>query len=132
MKGICFIEPLFHLIIEGKKTQTRRMMTPQPDARGTRTTNVLFEDYHGKEIKPRYKKGEILYLKEPYVDDLGIDKIFYKFNKDEAKTVSDIFRGTGIKNPWKNKLFMPKSAARYFIKITDIRDERLQDITEPR
>lgn len=30
MKGICFIEPLFELIPKGIKTQTRRVITPQP------------------------------------------------------------------------------------------------------
>jgi hypothetical protein len=135
MKGICFIEPLFLATAEGRKTQTRRMIVPQPDARGTRTTNVLFEDFHGREIKSRYRKGEILYLKEPYIDDLNMDRTYYKYSTDDVKEVGLWLKMPdkeikGTKRIWKNKLFMPETAARYFIQITDVRAERLHDISE--
>lgn len=45
MKGILFKEPLYHKIEDGLKTQTRRIILPQPDSRGLRTSNVLFENY---------------------------------------------------------------------------------------
>lgn len=128
MKGICFKEPLFHSTIQMRKTQTRRIANPQPDDRGPRTTNMLFEDWHGKEIRPKYKVDEIVYLKEPYIDDFSMDKIFYKFEKSDKTFINTQI--PDISNPWKNKLFMPQSAARYFIKITDVRVERLQSISE--
>ncbi|WP_146697810.1 hypothetical protein [Geofilum rhodophaeum] len=128
MKGICFKEPLFHSTIQMRKTQTRRIANAQPDDIGPRTTNVLFEDWHGKEIRPKYKVDEIVYLKEPYIDDFSMDKIFYKFEKSDKTFINTQI--PDISNPWKNKLFMPQSAARYFIKITDVRFERLQEITE--
>lgn len=97
-------------------------MKPQPD------DGQIWNSILGLEMKPRYKKGELLYLKEPYIDDLSMDKTFYKFEKlDRAFINTEI---PNISNPWKNKLFMPQSAARYFIKITDVRLERLQEITE--
>lgn len=128
MKGICFKEPLFHATVRGSKTQTRRIMKPQPD------DGQIWSSILGLEMKPRYKKGELLYLKEPYIDDLSMDKTFYKFDKADFLEVqykaSHLF-GTGVPPTlWKNKLFMPQSAARYFIKITDVRFERLQEITE--
>ena len=103
-------------------------MKPQPD------DGQIWNSILGLEMKPRYKKGELLYLKEPYIDDLSMDKIFYKFDKADFLEVqykaSHLF-GTGVPPTlWKNKLFMPQSAARYFIKITDVRFERLQEITE--
>lgn len=54
MRGICFKEPLYHLIVKGDKTMTRR-------------------------LQDKYKEGEILYLKEPYFvnEDGTID---YKFD----------------------------------------------------
>lgn len=128
MKGILFKEPLFNAIIEGRKTQTRRIIKPQPDARGMRTSNVLFEDWHGNKAKPRYNKGEVVYLKEPYIDDLRMDKVFYKFNKTDRKEIEREY--TEIKNPWKNKLFMPADVARYFIKVTSVRAERIADISK--
>lgn len=122
MKGICFKEPLFHATVRGSKTQTRRIMKPQPD------DGQIWNSILGLEMKPRYKKGELLYLKEPYIDDLSMDKTFYKFEKLDRAFISTQI--PDISNPWKNKLFMPQSAARYFIKITDVRFERLQEITE--
>lgn len=134
MKGILFKEPLFNAVIEGRKTQTRRIMNPQPDARGLRTANVLFEDWHGNEAKPRYKMGEIVYMKEPYIDDLSMEKTYYKFEKSDFEEVQlQVARMYGVGTPtniWKNKLFMPADVARYFIKVTSVRAERIADISE--
>lgn len=70
-----------------------------------------------RRMADRYKVGEILYLKEPYFVNLD-GSIDYKFeNKVQHEK-------------WKNKLFMPEKYARYFIRITNKRQEHLQDITE--
>lgn len=130
MQGICFKEPLFHATIERRKTQTRRVIDINVNAR-------IIED-HGDQIwceldceqiiaRSRYEVGEIAYLKEPYcyhdMNEGGkfIERVIYKFDM-EAEYAKNF--------EWKNKLFMPASAARYFIKITDVRAERLQDISE--
>lgn len=91
MRGICFKEQLFDLVVSGRKTVTRRMAD-------------------------RYNVGETLYLKEPYFvnKDGSID---YKFDNKVKH------------EKWKNKLFMPESHARYFIKIKDKRNENLCDIS---
>ena len=128
MKGILFKEPLFNAVIEGRKTQTRRVINPQPEDRGLRTSNTLFIALQGTKANPRYKVGEIVYLKEPYIDDLSMDQVFYKFNKEDKAIIDREMEG--IKNPWKNKLFMPSDEARYFIKITNVRAERVADISE--
>lgn len=92
MRGICFIDEMFEAVIDGRKTVTRRM-------------------------NRRYNKGEILYLKEPYlIDDNG--SVLYRYSAVNL-----------YNKRWKNKLFMPERYARYHIEITDVREERLQDIT---
>ena len=142
MKGICFKEPLFLATIAGKKTQTRRNISIPKGAIGYRTskniqgiiTEVCALDENERPINPRteqewvilpkYRAGERIYLKEPYFlcDEVeGLYYNLYKFNKDELPYTD---------SKWKNKLFMPESDARYFIEITDVRCERLQDITE--
>ena len=35
-----------------------------------------------------------------------------------------------LEEKWKNKLFMPEKYARYFIQITDIKIQKLHDISE--
>lgn len=97
MRGILFNYELgmFDAVIEGRKTETRRM-------------------------KQTYKKGEKLFLKEPYLlfdnspNGIGIQ---YKYGND-------------IKAKFKNKLFMPANCARHFIEIVDVRKELLQGISE--
>ena len=142
-KGICFINPMFNKVVTGEKIQTRRIIKPQLDSRGFRTTNIMFEDWHGREIRPKYKVGETVYLKEPYAetcDEYGTPIIAYKFGGKPRLKLPDslgceIDTDWCIDNypacgKWKNKLFMPESAARHFIKITGVRAERLQDISE--
>ncbi len=136
MKGICFIEPLFYKIVDGSKTQTRRIISEKLGTYCSKchknylVCECYFEnDNHANKctktitienVKPRYKVGEVVYLKEPYY---GINKVFwYKYDKDRETAIANYL--------WKNKLFMPEMAARHFIKITEVRAERLQDISE--
>lgn len=121
MKGICFIESLHKKTVQKVKTQTRRIVTE----------SVNLTVVNGKPTflsKPRYNVGEILYLKEPYQyakNTVTGEMIpFYKFDGEHipgTEEFGDV--------EWKNKLFMPASAARYFIKIIGVRAERLQDIS---
>lgn len=60
MRGICFIEPLFRLVVAGRKTVTRRM-------------------------NDTYKVGETLFLKEPYRLEAN-NVIRYKFSSRNAGT----------------------------------------------
>lgn len=122
MRGIMFTEDLFPKVVSGEKTMTRRIIKSQPDKRGVRTTNVAFEDWHGREVKPRYKVGEILYLKEPCGRISGI--MFYKYDYPKGHKMRTDFAG------WGNKLFMKAENARYKIQITDVRIERARSITE--
>lgn len=140
MKGICFIEPLHGKTVKKIKTETRRIFNPQPLEVVCSTiidNKLLFETRDANDslvlIKPRYNVGDILYLKEPYCIGVnGCDTlpslIYYKYNE---KDMSFLTR-TGLINDinWKNKLFMPASAARHFIKITAVRAERLQNISQ--
>lgn len=133
MKGICFIEPLHDKTVKKTKTETRRIIVNQPLENEIIKpfANGFFGIYHKVggidnlkvTLKPRYNVGEILYLKEPYFI-LESKQIEYRYEPT--------FFLEGCVMPkwqWKNKLFMPASAARHFIKITAVRAERLQDIS---
>ncbi|HCB89080.1 MAG TPA: hypothetical protein DEP71_07345 [Porphyromonadaceae bacterium] len=96
----------------------------------------------------RYKVGEIVYLKEPYQHAIvhemvgygyfyGCDKIedyscdlswFREMSRDGSSEWQE--RWNKYEDEKMNKLFMPEIAARYFIKITGVKAERLQDISE--
>ncbi len=171
MKGICFKEPLFNSIIEGVKTQTRRIVNIQPnDGRnwGIRTlldsTDIEKSKHIGKNFysilsddklreidtdyrffKPKYKVGEIVYLKEPYkLENLGngVHKISYLYGGEckfvdinklniPAQKIGSIYSSQKrSKFGYANKLFMPNWAAQYFMKITNVRAERLKNISD--
>jgi hypothetical protein len=128
MRGICFKEPMFNLATAGTKTQTRRSsgleeINRTPDDYYKMVQSVCtFHFYAANKLTAhsRYKLNEILYLKEPYF--LTKDIITYKYGNDLAHIYQDRY--------WANKLFMAEKYARYFIKITGIQAQRINDISE--
>lgn len=130
MKPILFSTPMVQAILNRLKWQTRRVVKPQPDSRGPRTANVLFEDWHGKEIRPKYKAGDILWVRETWqhtkvLNLHPVDANYGYVYRADAQPWEDI---EGWK--WKSPIFMPKEACRIFLKVTDVRVERLQSISE--
>ena len=138
MKGKAFIEPIFHGAVEGRITQFREIMKPQPivDEPGKPTA-----DWENIYNKPRYKVGEIVYLKEPYrfthTDNVWFINYLYGCKKQEfnisignKKLHKILIQQEISKSGWCNKLFMPEWCTRYFIKINAVRCERLQDISD--
>jgi len=131
-KGIMFTEAIFNAVIEGRKTQTRRIVKPQPHdfyipnkLSIPRETSI--DGAQGKssrKFKPRYKLGEKVFIKEPY-QYVGSPDAGIKYKYDNDSEINFI-----VGDLWKNKLFMPAKYARYFIEITGVRCERLQDISD--
>lgn len=152
MRGILAIEYLYHKIVAGTKTQTRRSgglehinvvldflgETSHPN--DWELAGYRFNDgiqYAGfinhrtgeeKECRARYKLSEVLFLKEPTKVVNG--EIVYAYDHPkgtyDSGYLSD-FRGLG----YSNKLFMGKDQQpRAFIQITGIKCERLLDISD--
>lgn len=83
--------------------------------------------YGEKFFKPPYQQGDILYVRETWGHPISLnsDKQ-YVFRADKIAEI-------GFKNDshiWHPSIHMPKEAARIWLKVTDVRAERLQDITE--
>ena len=133
MKPIIFSTPMVQAILAGRKTQTRRIVKPQPSSGIRKSVFVKsgLEDGHGREIKPRYQPSDILWVREtfcevPYEHNhvsikggyITIPKYAYKADSERDYT--------GI---WKPSIHMPREAARIFLRVTSVRVERLQEIT---
>lgn len=118
IKPILFNTEMVRAILDGRKTCTRRIMKPQLTA------------YYGTQyIKPPYGPGDILYVRETWcalpVNEAGHMRghsvYYYKADGD--------LRPEGWRGNWHPSIRMPKEAARIWLKVTDVRVERLQNIT---
>ena len=131
VKGILFNTEMVRAILDGRKTCTRRIVKPQITAH-----------YGAQCIKPPYQPGDILYVRETWErfecwncegDERG------NCPKEPKKSVSDkacgcyMYRATDEISgdaKWHPSIHMPKEAARIWLKVTNVRVERLQDITD--
>ena len=136
-KPILFNTEMVRAILDGRKTQTRRPIDVD-------ISNNLDIDKDGSiygyqcpetgdiynlseiinNIAP-YQPGDILYVRETFSIDKEGD---YVYRTNYGTTEDDSFPPTMFK--WKPSIHMPKEAARIFLRVTDVRVERLQDITE--
>lgn len=140
MKSICFTEELQSEVAARRKTETRRLTDPQPDdfLRDARGDFILPDGSRadllarGHIIRPRYKVGEVIYIKEPYADDLDPDRVFYKYDPADIQDLQERGYGDHVDKPgfWWNKQAMPARQARYFLRITARHGERLQEISD--
>jgi hypothetical protein len=144
-KPILFNTEMVKAILEGRKTQTRRIVKPQPQygVTGCPYTKGGWSQTHnggacecGKSLNVPCHIGDTLWVRETFADlrGMGFDQPFaYLANCLNKNGVEDADGKRcrldyGVK--WKPSIHMPRAAARLFLKVTDVRVERLQDITE--
>ena len=134
MKPIIFSTPMVQAILDGRKTQTRRVIIPQPDrffeVDDTPGNFHIYDVEWGLgRIYPKYQVGDILWVRETWATvSSGI--IEYKATYIDPYTGSTEIDHIGKKITWRPSIHMPREAARIFLKVTNIRVERLQEITE--
>jgi len=94
---------------------------------------VKYPDGNYRLEKVPYKKGDILYVRETWCDqpqNYCIHKADLPWHWDAEDTEHReevILTEDDLK--WKPSIHMPKEYARIFLKVTDVKVERLQDIT---
>ncbi len=154
---ILFSTPMVQALLEGRKTMTRRVLNPQPTAeyfawsnnfpglqikvdtkeeakvillRSPKTGRANFLNdahriYNNKGSK--LKKDDLLWVREtwcePILFDGAEDDYFYKASHG-------IHNCKHISGKWNPSIFMPKAAARIWLRVTNVKCERLQDISE--
>ena len=137
MKPILFNTEMVKAILDGRKTVTRRLIKEIPlhapyfeDYDGKAMASDGFGDWHPAEHFCRIQPGEILYVRETWkhytTGTAGpglIDGYLYK--ADEPQDTS----GMMVECRWRPSLHMPKDAARIFLRVTDVRAERLKYIS---
>lgn len=87
-------------------------------------------------FKPPYQPGDILYVRETWQEccrctvhsPIVHSKYCFKASVDDCPFYGCIEDCGQICN-WRSSIYMPKEAARIWLRVTDVRAERLQDIT---
>lgn len=119
---ILFNMEMVRSILDCRKSCTRRIIKPQPQGYFEVSEEPLYiYDTDGKQgkITPPYQPGDILYVRETFIQAAA--HIFWYKADDKPWMSKDLL--------WKPSIHMPKEAARIWLKVTDVRVERLQDIT---
>ena len=139
IKPILFITEMVRATMDGRKTCTRRVIKlPWEECPACKYVhNEYIYDKMAENVycarcgclleperRSPYQPGDILYVRETWMDYAGLT--MYKADCDIYRLDSLNFAGFG----WKPSIHMPKEAARIWLKVTNVRVERLQDITE--
>lgn len=130
-KPILFNTEMVKAILEGRKTQTRRIIKPQPTYPRWNNIGWLgWDDGHGYQIVAPCSPGDILWVRETWCripvspgGHMRFPGIYYYAADGDIRP-----EGWNTK-PWKPSIHMPKEAARIFLKVKCVWPRRLQDIT---
>ena len=146
MKKIMFSDKfgLTEAVLSGRKTQTRRIITCPKSFKGEwvagfhvyrrQSDNAILEypcmydaderDFDGGQILPKYKVGEVVAVVQSYKNiGLAAESPLIEANGIGGYVKTELSPG------WANKMFARADLMPHQIRITDVRVERLQDIT---
>lgn len=137
IKPILFNTEMVRAILDGRKTCTRRAVKPTPKYFEVNENPVYIYDAEPAmgRIYPPCQPEDVLYVRETwgiYTESwIDADYFMYKADYPANATTYTHQEGNICDLPrWRPSIHMPKEAARIWLKVTDVRVERLQDITE--
>lgn len=147
IKPILFNTEMVRAILDGRKTCTRRVIKPQPQSwlcytyagshkdcigkwtypnrgehklwgEGYKLPENIKDEELSKRWNPPYHTDDILYVRETWKK---APDGYYHYEDWQRNDIADVTK-------WKPSIRMPKEAARIWLKITDVRIERLQEM----
>jgi len=153
-RPILFSAPMVKAILSGSKSQTRRVVKPQPTEGGLEWVTacggdfaawqdpLLLLDEHSEDGGPCQRKcpygqpGSRLWVRETFCPIYPQDPHYnggrpieydYQATYKHGDRLGDLI---GAKKKWKPSIHMPRAASRITLEVTGVRVERLQDISE--
>lgn len=141
IKAILFNTEMVRAILEGRKSCARRIVKPQqligmlPDKckngapeKFLKEKKLMFKPYCdmtdieliNTAYKAPYQPGDILYVRETWEK---APNGYYYYEDWQRNDIADVTK-------WKPSIRMPKEAARIWLKVTNVRVEHLQEITD--
>lgn len=144
IKPILFNTEMVNAILDGRKTQTRRLVKPnfRSDEYGfqiitnTHTGEFVRIEYYDefenetRWMKQPYEIGDILWVRETWGKLTECD-VFPPYEPHEERFIYRADRGDPdhFQAKWHPSIHMPKDAARIFLRVKDVRVEKLHDIS---
>lgn len=131
IKPILFNSEMVRAILDGRKDATRKIVKGFiPDdavwgytaftPKGYISCRGTFADGYGEKFfKLPCEPGDILYVRETWKKALNG---YYYYEAWQRNDIADVTK-------WKPSIRMPKEAARIWLKVTNVRVERLQEIS---
>lgn len=146
-RPILFSGPMVRAILDGKKTQTRRVLKPQPDfsegggcwyptvpisltGRATGALHYANESHFRRgapiDFCPYGQAGDRLWVRETWRCFGGRE---YEYQREQKAIVYAATAELIDSGPWRPSIFMPRWASRLTLEIVSVRVERLKDIS---
>lgn len=135
IKPILFNTEMVRAILDGRKNCTRRLVKPEPQGYFEVSEEPLYiydTDGNQGKITPPYQPGNILYVRETWCDDRSFThddtpgQYFYRADGLYPRKGDNVI----LNAKWHPSIHMPKEAARIWLKVTNVRVERLHDMTD--
>lgn len=142
MKKIMFSDKfgLTEAVLQGRKTMTRRIIRnlsnfdPRQEwmqwgvnDKGKANIAIFHIETYKYSIYPQYQPGEVVAVAQRGIDIYHALQKRYGQTSDAALGFKEMYEGMPM---WNNKMFVPVDLCPSRIRITDIKVERLQDISE--
>lgn len=142
IKPILFNTEMVRAILDGRKTVTRRMVKFLPEENPNWTGYIKdgLMLYNGNNEpccrKSPYQPGDILYVRETWgtYTRNWWETDYFMYRADYPEGAKTYMYHDGVHEcdlpKWRPSIHMPKEAARLWLKVTDVRVERLQDMKD--
>lgn len=143
-RPILFSGPMVRALLDGRKTQTRRVINPQPydfvtdgkrywNASGCVGGRICISDQHLASLHRR-AVGDRLYVREAWHAARSLDRVKPRdIPRDadiEHAATARSYAEIGLKGRQRPGIHMPRWASRLTLTVTDVRVERLNDCSE--
>ena len=150
VRPILFSGPMVVALLEGRKTQTRRLLKPQPPEWAVHASCLfkpvsLYQWSEAEQAPPReldrwpnkdegtklrWCPCDLLWVRETWAPPIGgrqsPEWVQFRADHDE-KAVKQATRKHG--SGWRSAIHMPRWASRITLQVTDVRVQRLQEIS---
>ena len=149
-RPILFSKPMVLALLAGTKTQTRRLAKPAPTEHRLANGQSLwsFDGSYGQFAEhvfgscmaklapcPYGAPGERLWVREAWGFDSGVRGDFRPLGRNDLSGMDllthTLYRADGGEAPrWRPSIHMPRWASRITLEVTEVRVQRLHDISE--